>query len=506
MVADTEHAGTGKSEKRIHRTRVLVVGSGFSGLGMAIQLRKAGRSDFVVLEKADEVGGTWRENTYPGCACDVPSHMYSFSFEPNPDWSKVWSGQAEILDYLFDLADKYDLRRYIHFGRRTTGGYWDEAEKRWHVRTDDGTEYVTQFLVSGIGALHVPRFPDLPGLDVFGGVAFHSAQWNHDYDLTGKRVAVIGTGASAVQFVPEIVDRVARLQLFQRTPAWVVPRTNFEHSPRAKRLFRRVPLVRRAFRDFVYWVSEALAIGLNGHSNLMAPLEKLAKKNIAKSIEDPELQRKLTPDYRIGCKRILGSNDYYPALARPNVEVVTDRIERVTEGGVVTADGTERDVDAIIYGTGFHVTDGFDGMNIVGVNGRELVPYWNEHGIETHLGITIEGFPNAFFLLGPNTALGHNSVVFMIEQQIRYVMEAIRLVDDAGAEAISVRRSAQDRSNADIQRKLGKGVWTNGGCVSWYLDAKGVNRTIWPGFTWQYWLRTRKVDPADFDLIGRAAG
>ncbi|MFC9787414.1 flavin-containing monooxygenase [Rhodococcus sp. NPDC127528] len=502
MVADPAHAGTGKPEKRIHRTRVLVVGSGFSGLGMAIQLRKAGRSDFVVLEKADEVGGTWRENTYPGCVCDVPSHMYSFSFEPNPDWSKVWSGQAEILDYLLDLADKYDLRRNIHFGRRTSGGYWDEAEKRWHVHTDDGTEYVTQFLVSGIGALHVPRFPDVPGLERFGGVAFHSARWNHDYDLTGKKVAVIGTGASAVQFVPEIVDRVARLQLYQRTPAWVVPRTNFEHSPRTKRIFRRVPLARRVFRDVIYWASESLALGLNGHSNLMAPLEKLAKKNIARAIEDPQLQRKLTPDYRIGCKRILGSNDYYPALARPNVEVVTDRIERVAEGGIVTADGTERDVDAIIYGTGFHVTDGFDSMNIVGVNGRELVPYWTEHGIETHLGITVEGFPNAFFLLGPNTALGHNSVVFMIEQQIRYVMAAIRLVDRAGAEAISVRRGAQDRSNADIQRKLGKGVWTNGGCVSWYLDAKGVNRTIWPGFTWQYWLRTRKVDPADFDLIG----
>nr|WP_246098121.1 NAD(P)/FAD-dependent oxidoreductase [Rhodococcus spelaei] len=494
--------GTGKSEKRIHRTGVLVIGSGFSGLGMAIQLRKAGRSDFVVLEKADDVGGTWRENTYPGCACDVPSHMYSFSFEPNPGWSKLWSGQAEILDYLRGLADKYDLRRNIHFGRRTTGGYWDGVENRWHVRTDDGSEYVAQYLVSGIGALHVPSVPDLPGIENFGGVAFHSARWNHDYDLAGKKVAVIGTGASAIQFVPEIVDRVGQLQLYQRTPAWVVPRKNFSLPPRAQRVFRRVPLVRRAFRNVIYWISEGLAIGLNGHANLMAPLEKVAKKNIARAIEDPELQRKLTPHYRIGCKRILWSDDYYPALAKSNVEIVTDRIERVTEGGVVTADGTERDVDAIIYGTGFHVTDGFDSMNVVGVDGRQLVPYWNEHGIATHLGITTEGFPNAFFLLGPNTGLGHNSVVFMIEQQIRYVMAAIRVVDDAGAEALTVRRAAQDRFNTDIQRRLSKGVWTNGGCVSWYLDAKGVNRTIWPGFTWQYWLRTRKVDPADFDLIG----
>ncbi|WP_051637339.1 flavin-containing monooxygenase [Rhodococcus sp. UNC363MFTsu5.1] len=495
----------GGAARAPHRSRVLIIGAGFSGMGMAIQLLTAGRPDFVILEKADEVGGTWRENTYPGCACDVPSHMYSFSFEPNPGWSELWSGQEEIFAYLRGLADKYRLRAKIHFGRTVNGGYWDETENRWHVRTEEGDEYVAQYLVAGVGALHVPNVPDLPGMADFGGVAFHSARWDHGYDLAGKRVAVIGTGASAVQFVPEIVDAVADLQLYQRTPAWVVPRKNLSIGTRMRRVFGLVPPVRRAFRDGIYWVSEALAIGLNGHSNLMRPLERIAKKNIARSIADPALQRKLTPDYRIGCKRILGSSDYYPALAKPNVEIITEGIERVTGSGIVARDGRVREADAIIFATGFHVTDGFDSVNLAGVGGRELVPYWNEHGIQTHLGITVAGYPNAFFLLGPNTALGHNSVVFMIEQQIRYVLAAMALVDRSGAEAIAVRPEVQDRFNVDIQAKLSKGVWTNGGCVSWYLDAKGVNRTIWPGFTWQYWLRTRRLDPSDFELVGTAA-
>ncbi|SEK68043.1 flavin-containing monooxygenase [Rhodococcus maanshanensis] len=501
QTADTR----GGAARTPHRSRVLIIGAGFSGMGMAIQLLKAGRSDFVILEKADEVGGTWRENTYPGCACDVPSHMYSFSFEPNPGWSELWSGQEEIFAYLRGLADKYGLRAKTHFGRTVDGGYWDETENRWHVRTEEGDDYVAQYLVAGVGALHVPNVPDLPGMADFGGVAFHSARWDHGYDLAGKRVAVIGTGASAVQFVPEIVDAVADLQLYQRTPAWVVPRKNLTIGTRMRRVFGLVPPVRRAFRDGIYWVSEALAIGLNGHSNLMRPLERIAKKNIARSIADPALQRKLTPDYRIGCKRILGSSDYYPALAKPNVEIISEGIERVTGSGIVAGDGRVREADAIIFATGFHVTDGFDSVNLAGVGGRELVPHWNEHGIQTHLGITVAGYPNAFFLLGPNTALGHNSVVFMIEQQIRYVLAAMALVDRSGAEAIAVRPEVQDRFNEDIQAKLSKGVWTNGGCVSWYLDAKGVNRTIWPGFTWQYWLRTRRLDPSDFELVGTVA-
>ncbi|TQC48475.1 NAD(P)/FAD-dependent oxidoreductase [Rhodococcus sp. WS4] len=483
-----------------HRCRVLVIGTGFSGLGTAIQLRKRGRDDFILLEKAHEVGGTWRENTYPGCACDVPSHLYSFSFEPNADWTQMWSGQAEIFDYLRGLADKYDLRRNIHFGRTMTGGYWDADEQRWHVHTESGDEYVAQFLVSGIGALHIPNVPDLPGADTFEGTAFHSARWNHDCDLRGKRVAVIGTGASAIQIVPEIVEDVAELQLYQRTPPWVIPDLNFDIPPEARRLFGRVPLVRRMVRAAVYWAYESLAPGFNGHSRLMRPLESAARRNLNKTVTDPELRRKLTPSYRIGCKRILGSGDYYPALVSPKSEVITEGIAEVRPHSIVAGDGTEREVDAIIYATGFHVTDGFDRVALTGVDGRRLADEWEEYGIRTNLGITVAGYPNVFFLFGPNTGLGHNSVVFMIEAQIRYVLRLMDLVDRRGADSAVVRQAVQTGFNTDIQRKLAKGVWSSGGCVSWYLDSHGVNRTIWPGSTVRYWRRTRSVDPADFEF------
>ncbi|MFY2787251.1 flavin-containing monooxygenase [Rhodococcus sp. MALMAid1271] len=485
----------------VHRTGVLIIGTGFSGLGMAIELRKRGREDFLVLEKAEEVGGTWRENTYPGCACDVPSHLYSLSGEPNPYWSKMWSGQPEILAYLRSLADKYELRRSIRFGSTCSGGYWDESRARWHVTTAEGDEYIAQFLVSGVGALHIPNVPTLPGTETFTGSAFHSARWDHDVDLTGKRVAVIGTGASAVQFVPEIAERVAQLQLYQRTPAWVLPRRNFSLPKTVQRAFARVPLLRRAVRGAVYWSAEGLAIGLNGHSALLRPVEHVGRRFIRREISDPELRAKLTPSYRIGCKRILGSNTYYRALNSPRTEVITDGIAEVRAGSIVDNNGVEREVDVIVYATGFRVTDGFDSLNLAGIGGRKLVSHWKEHGIATHLGITAAGFPNAFFLLGPNTGLGHNSVVFMIEQQIKYVLRALDLIEHRAADAIDVREPVQHRFNAEIQRKLRGGVWSTGGCTSWYLDSTGVNRTVWPGFTWQYWLRTRTLDPTEYELL-----
>lgn len=484
----------------MHRCRVLVIGTGFSGLGIAIQLRKRGRDDFILLEKAHEVGGTWRENTYPGCACDVPSHLYSFSFEPNPAWTQMWSGQEEILDYLIGLAGKYDLRPNIHFGRTTTGGYWDRDEQRWHIRTESGDEYVSQFVVSGIGALHIPNVPDLPGRDTFEGVAFHSAQWDHDYDLSGKRVAVIGTGASAIQFVPEILGEVAELQLYQRTPAWVIPRTNFDVPAGARRLFGRIPLILSMFRAVVYWLQESLVLGFNGHPRLMRPIERLAKWNLEKAITDPDLRRELTPEYSIGCKRILGSNDYYPALNSKKVQVITDGIAEILPHGIVAGDGIEREVDAIIYATGFHVTDGFESVDFAGVNGQYLAGEWKKYGIRTYLGITVAGYPNAFFLLGPNTGLGHNSVVFMIESQIHYVLELMDEIDRRGAVSAVVRPSVQREFNTEIQRRLERGVWSRGGCVSWYLDSSGVNRTIWPGSTVRYWRATRAVDPKDFEF------
>ncbi|MGW3995987.1 flavin-containing monooxygenase [Amycolatopsis sp. NPDC004772] len=478
-------------------TGVVIVGTGFSGLGMAIQLRKEGREDFVILEKAHDVGGTWRDNSYPGCACDIPSHMYSFSFEQNPGWSRAYSPQPEIWRYMREVADKHDLRRFIRFGQEMTGARWDAEEGRWHVATRGGDEFAGTALVAGVGALHLPMIPELPGIERFEGPAYHSARWRHDVDLAGKKVAVIGTGASAVQFVPKIAPEVAELTLFQRTPPWIMPKADHEMSGRTRALFKAVPPAQRAYRTLLYWLLEARAVGFNGQSWVMKLGQRIAKRNIHRAIEDPQLRRKVTPDYTMGCKRVLISNDYYPALARDNVDVVTEGVREVRERSVVDAAGVEHAADVIVYGTGFHVTDAFDDLEIVGRDGRNLGKEWATEGMRTHLGITVAGFPNLFFLLGPNTGLGHNSVVFMIEAQISYVAEALRL---ARGKPIEPKPEVQERFNRQIQRKLAKGIWTRGGCKSWYLDAKGVNRTIWPGFTWRYWLDTRKVRREDFQV------
>ncbi|ADJ50803.1 flavin-binding monooxygenase-like protein [Amycolatopsis mediterranei S699] len=489
----------------VERFKVVIVGTGFSGLGQAIQLEKAGIRDYVILEKATEVGGTWRDNSYPGCACDVQSHMYSFSYEQNPGWSRSFSPQPEIFGYLKRVADKYRLREKIRFGVELTGAHWDERERRWTATTRDGREFVAQFLVSGVGGLHIPQIPELPGIAGFKGQTWHSARWNHEYDLRGKNVAVVGTGASAVQFVPKIAPDVAELTLFQRTPPWIMPKPDHAMPSWAQTLFKRVPGTQRAYRNALYWLLEARAIGFNGHPAIMKAGELIAKRNIAKGIKDRALRKKVTPDYTMGCKRVLISNDYYPALARPNVEVNTSGIKEVKAHSIVDSAGVEHEVDAIIYGTGFKVTDALEYLDITGVDGRNLAKEWASEGMRTHKGITVSGYPNLFFLLGPNTALGHSSVVFMIESQARYVVDAIKLADSRGAAALDVRPGVQDEFQREIQDKLVKGVWTQGGCKSWYLDAQGVNRTIWPGFTWRYWLETRKVDPADYELSGRAS-
>lgn len=502
----TNGSGGRAASERVHTTEVLIVGSGFSGMGMAIQLLKSGMNDFLIIEKDSEIGGTWRDNTYPGCACDVPSHMYSYSFEPKPDWSHLWAGQDEIQQYLLSLARKYDLYSRTHFGRALQSGYWDPSDSAWHVATSDGNEYVARFLVSGVGALHIPNIPQIKGQKKFAGAAFHSAQWDHDCTLDGKKVAVIGTGASAIQFVPEIAKVADELHLYQRTPAWVLPRRNVKVPKVIQALLTRAPILAKALRTAIYWSAESLSIGLNGHINFMRPLESVAKWNIARGIDDPALRKKLTPTYRIGCKRILGSSDYYPALNRPTTSVITDGIAEITEDAIISQSGDKRPVDVIIYATGFHVTDGFDHLRLRGASGRELSSVWSDEGIQTHLGITTAGFPNLFFLLGPNTGLGHNSVVFMIECQIRYIIGAIRLAKQRGAAALEVREPVQREFNSDIQRKLVNGVWSSGGCTSWYLDAQGVNRTVWPGFTWQYWRRTRNVADSDFALVGESTG
>jgi cation diffusion facilitator CzcD-associated flavoprotein CzcO len=482
-------------------TRALIIGTGFAGLGMAIALQQHG-VDFLILEKADDIGGTWRDNTYPGAACDVPSHLYSFSFEPKPDWRHVFSYQPDILDYLKGVTEKYMLPPHIAFKSRVERAHWDDAEYRWHVFTDSGQEYVAQFLISGAGALHIPSLPDIAGIDDFTGPAFHTAEWDHTVDLSGKRVAVIGTGASAIQVVPELVDVAGEVQLYQRTPAWVKPRVNFAFPRALRRAFEFVPGLRAALRAATYWTLDARAFALAKRPQVLRVAELMYKLNMRRYISDPELRAKLTPSYRAGCKRILISDNFYQAVADPKTELITEGIARVTRDSIVTVDGTERKVDVIVFATGFHVTDSYTYIDVKGARGEDLVDRWNREGMVAHRGITVADVPNLFFLLGPNTGLGHNSVVFMIESQIRYVAQAIEAVDKAGAQALTPTWAAQNRFNEKLQRDLARTVWNTGGCRSWYLDEHGVNRALWSGFTWEYWTATRKLNRSEYTLSG----
>ena len=477
---------------------IVIIGSGFAGLCMAIRLKQAGYHHFVILEKNDDLGGTWRDNKYPGCACDVPSHMYSFSFELNPDWSRMFAPQQEIWEYMRQCADKYGVAAHIRYGCSVERMEWDDTVGRWRITTAAGEVYTARAIVSGIGALHVPSIPEIPGAERFAGAAFHSAQWDDSCNLSGKRVAVIGTGASAIQFIPQIAKQAERVYVFQRTPSWLQPRRDFEIPPAVRATFRAAPPAMRAFRDGIYWWLEStLGSGLAVHPKLLAPVQRLAKRHIERQIGDPALRAKVTPHYTIGCKRVLLSSDYYPALTAPNVDLVTDHITGITEAGLVCTDGSTYDVDVIIYGTGFKTVEAIEELNVAGRDGVKLQDVWRG-GVEAYHGITVAGFPNFFLLLGPNTGLGHNSVVFMIETQVQHVMSCLRLLAGQNAETIEVKASALRRFNEGIQRRLGRAVWSEGGCKSWYLDAEGVNRALWPGFSFEYWARTRRARRADY--------
>ncbi|WP_018658584.1 flavin-containing monooxygenase [Actinomadura flavalba] len=482
---------------------VVIVGTGFSGLGMAIGLKKSGMHDFVILEKAAEVGGTWRENTYPGCACDIMSLLYSFSFEPKSDWSRMFPKQAELLEYIKHVVDKYDLAQHIRFETEVTGAEYDDATDTWGVTVagegaEPGEVVRGRALAAGMGPLHRPSVPDLKGLSSFRGTTFHSAEWDHDYDLTGKRVAVIGTGASAIQFVPQIAKKVGSLTLFQRTPPWIMPKPDRRVTAVERTLFRRVPGVQRGYRNGIYLLQESFVLGFK-NPGLLKAASGIAQWHLRRQIPDPDLRRKLTPDYTMGCKRTLVSSDYYPALTRPNVELTTAGIAEIRENSIVARDGTEYEVDAIIFGTGFHVTDAFADAHIVGRRGLRIQDAWRD-GIKAHLGVSVAGFPNLFLLLGPNSGLGHNSMIFMIEAQVRYVLRCLEMMTSGGGSRIAVRDSVQDRFNAWVQAKSEGAVWVKGGCDSWYLDENGANRAAWPASTVNYWLRTRRLSPGDFEV------
>jgi cation diffusion facilitator CzcD-associated flavoprotein CzcO len=482
--------------------RIAIIGSGFGGLGTAIRLLQEGIGDFVVLERADEVGGTWRDNTYPGCECDVQSHLYSFSFAPNPGWTRSFSPQPEIQAYLERCAADFGVLPHVRFGHEVRGAAWDVGARLWRIDTSKGP-LTASVLVMASGALSDPLVPALPGLDAFRGRAFHSARWDHGFDLTGKRVAVVGTGASAIQFVPAIQPLVEKLYVFQRTPPWIIPRQQKELGPRRHRLYRRFPAVQRAARGAIYLAREAFVLGFR-RPGVMRLAEAVARRHLRKSIPDPALRAKLTPEWRIGCKRILLSNDYLPALARPNVEVVTEGIAEVRARSIVSADGVERPVDAIVFGTGFVPTDPPLAPHVRGRDGRTLAEAWGGSP-KAHLGTTVAGFPNFFLLMGPNTGTGHTSVVYMIEAQIEHLLGALRHLGVQGAAALEPRPEAQEAFVDAIDRRMRGTVWTSGGCASWYLDRTGRNSALWPDFTWRFRRRVARLDPAEYVTIAPAA-
>jgi cation diffusion facilitator CzcD-associated flavoprotein CzcO len=476
-------------------TEVLIVGAGFSGLGAAIALLEDGQPDFVVIERAESLGGTWRDNSYPGCACDIPSVLYSYSEEQNPDWTRAFAPQAEILDYLRAVAARHRLESRIRYGHELLAADYDEGRQLWEVRTSAGA-FTARVLVSAVGALADPAVPALEGLERFRGRSFHSARWDHEHDLSGRKVAVIGTGASAIQFVPEIVDRVDRLTVFQRTPPWVMPRANPSIPSAWRRAFRRGPRLQRAAREAVFSLFETFHFGFQ-HPAAGRVAQGRALANLEHNVIDPALRAKLTPDYALGCKRVLGSDSWYPSLCRPNVEVVTDAITTVTEDGIVDAAGVHHEVDTIIFGTGFRVTDPPIADRVRGRGGRSLADSW-QGSMQAHLGIAIHGFPNLVMLLGPNTGLGHNSVLLMIEAQLGYLRKLLRYRSSHGLATVEPTAEAQARFVADVDRGTRGSVWTAGGCVSWYLDRTGRNSTLWPDSVRAYRRRLSRFVETDW--------
>lgn len=481
----------------VREVEVAILGAGFGGLCMAIQLQKAGMHDYLILEKAAEVGGAWRDNHYPGAACDVQSHMYSFSFETKADWTKRYAPWHEIKQYIEDTVTKYHLGNKLEFNQEVNSAVFNEATGKWTVKTQSGMTVVARHFVIASGPLHVPAFPDIKGLDTFKGKVMHSAQWDHRYDLRGQRVASLGTGGSAIQYVPEIAPKVGQLHVFQRTPAWVIPRDERTYSDFRKKLFAAWPITRTLHRWRCYWTNESRVWPIF-NPKLAKVGEYFLKKFIAYQVKDPALVKRLTPNYTLGCKRILISNKWYPTFNRDNVELVTDSIREITPTGIITSDGKERPVDCLILGTGFIVDPRIymKHFELRGLNGHTVQEDWKVSPT-SYLGITTANYPNMFQLVGPHTGLGHNSIIFMIEAQVDYILQCMKLVKDKGADYIDVKPQAMQRFLGEVTKALKGTVW-NSGCKSWYQTDDGINFAIWPKSTWQYWLETRRVKQADY--------
>ena len=478
--------------------RIAIIGTGFGGLCMAMQLVRAGIRSFTLFEKAATLGGTWRDNTYPGAACDVQSHLYSYSFEPKSDWSRKFGTQAEIRQYLEDCARKYDLYGHIRFESEVSGAVFDDALQNWRLDLATGVSDVFDVVITACGQLNRPAWPNIPGRDAFTGPSFHSARWDHTVDLRGRHVAVIGTGASAIQFVPRIVDRVGRLKLFQRSGAWVVSKPDRPFKRFEQRLFARFPLLDRVYRTLIYWKNESRALAFTRFGFLLETFAWKARFEAWRQMRDADKRRRLIPDYKIGCKRILLASDWYPAIDRDNLDLITDDIDHIEADAVVTKDGTRHAADVLIYGTGFQATDFLAPMAITGRNGASLNAAWRD-GAEAYKGISVSGFPNLFILYGPNTNLAHSSIVFMLESQVRYVMQCIETLREPAVATMDVRAERQQAYNRDVQERLDGTVWT-AGCDSWYTTASGKQTNNWPDFTFAFRRMTARLAREDYAL------
>ena len=482
---------------------IAIIGAGLGGLCAAIRLQQQGITSITVLERSAEVGGTWRDNVYPGCACDVPSHLYSLSFEPNTEWTRPYPQRAEIQAYILRVVEKYRLREVIRFNTEVNQMRWMPQLARWQIDQQGQGSLLARHVILATGPLNKPLIPDVPGLETFKGNAFHSNHWRADVPLVGKRVAVVGTGASAVQLVPEIAPRCEILTVFQRTPAWVLPRKDVPYGPLKLWLYRHVPGLQRLNRWRVYWFNEFIGMGFMGSKRVQNLLTGYSKLHMRQQIADKALRDALTPDFTPGCKRLLISNHWFPALQRSNVQLVTQAVARIAPEGVVSAQGKLYPCDVIIWGTGFKATEFVTPMKIWGEAGLpELSALWRDQPAASRLGISVAGFPNLFMLVGPSTGLGHNSIIFMIEAQVDYILAALKSMTHSSHTTLKLRPATQTQDYAAVQQKMKGTVWASG-CHSWYQSADGRIDTLWPGFTWQYWLDTRRFNAAQYELLGQ---
>lgn len=493
-------AKSNKQDKKDQSPSVAIIGAGMSGLCMAMQLKKAGIENFTIFEKSNGLGGTWHENTYPGCACDIPSHLYSYSFEPNPEWSHKWSGQREILDYFKTCADKYDISKKIKFSTEIISAIFDDKKGAWSLSAANGEHYEFKIVVFGVGQLNRPSMPAIPAIESFNGKTFHSAQWNHDIDLKGKKIACIGNGASAIQIVPEIAKTADQVTVFQRSANWILPRGDKPYSDRIKKLFKNNPISEWLYRNYIYWSHEIRYPILTQNSFFQKIATKQASSNLQQVVRDPTLLEKLTPNYPVGCKRILISDEYFPTLTRPSVNVVNSPITTATPSGLTCQNGQSYDFDIIVYATGFKSTQFLAPIDIIGSNGQSLNYRW-KNGAEAYFGVMVSGFPNLFLLYGPNTNLGHNSIIYQVESQVQYVLKCIKEIKAKNLNHIDVDQSLMDEQNRKLQLELKNLVWSEN-CGNWYKDNSGKITNNWPGWSFQY---RRKLKSLDIGLLTKAS-